>query len=436
MKPSLALVLALLALGTCAACSETTAGQRVTANGTLVATVQMDQYWRDSRATQAAQEATVAARAYALAATASVATLDTLQRNVTATAVATRAKATANAVATQDYATAQARQTELAYAPTQTEQAKRDATATVNSRIRADATATQAAGVVATGTAAVVETQTAIRLTTEDANAQRERVFNGIFAALAITALCLAFVCLIALWRSVVARIDRRSMIQTYGPNNSQALLTVPDGAGGWVIADPTTGLGLAAQVRDGKLITAPLTPETLAVLAGAQHIKAVAAEHSPFPPVKPEPARLEKREWHVGPVGAATQTQTTPVSVEKPLATALPAAPGSPKLPAPETSVQVQKMFVKTDHNTKAVREQQDIIEFIEDGWGARGLARSAWVGRLMTTTGNKVGRRYYDTTMKTFEQLGLIEKTGDGWQPVVPLAEALDAFGLAHAD
>jgi hypothetical protein len=163
----------------------------------------------------------------------------------------------------------------------------------------------------------------------------------------------------------------------------------------------------------------------------GLQQVLALQAGHSPH---KAEPPTRERHTVKIGPVTRETETTTgtTPITVSAP---ELPKQAPAQQLPPPEDPP-IQRIFIKTDVNSKLLREQQDIVEFIQDGWGARGLSRRAWVGRQMTTTGNKIGRGYYDATMKMFEQAGLVEKSGDGWRTVVGLDEALDAFGLAHGD
>jgi len=75
-----------------------------------------------------------------------------------------------------------------------------------------------------------------------------------------------------------------------------------------------------------------------------------------------------------------------------------------------------------------------QDLEEIIRIGW-VTGLQRSRWLGKNFSGTGNRIGRSYYDTIMQKFQRAGLIEdRGGDGWAPLVPVDEALDAFGLAH--
>jgi len=83
----------------------------------------------------------------------------------------------------------------------------------------------------------------------------------------------------------------------------------------------------------------------------------------------------------------------------------------------------------------TKAQRELQDIEEFIRRGW-VIGLQRSNWLGKTFSGSGNKIGRAYYDDLLKNkLAKAGLVEDIGGhGWQTIVTLDEALDAFGLAH--
>lgn len=92
--------------------------------------------------------------------------------------------------------------------------------------------------------------------------------------------------------------------------------------------------------------------------------------------------------------------------------------------------------VYVKAAGNTKAQRDLQDIGEFIRTGWGPRGLARAAWLGKRLAGTGNKVSRGYYDELTGRLAKAAVIVNDGDGWRPAVTLDEALDAFGLAHDD
>jgi hypothetical protein len=92
--------------------------------------------------------------------------------------------------------------------------------------------------------------------------------------------------------------------------------------------------------------------------------------------------------------------------------------------------------VYVKAPGTTKAQRDLQDVGEFIRTGWGPRGLSRAAWLGKRMAGTGNKVSRGYYDELTKKLATAGVIVDEGNGWRPAVELAEALDAFGLAHDD
>ena len=195
LTPTLTAVLLLLALAACAAsCDSTTAAGRVTVGGTAtIGAAQLSQFIRDSQSTQSAEDATVQARAMDMAVTASVATQ-------TAVAVDQRAvaQATAAVITQQAVETVAARQA--------TVQAGDDAMSTQRSVTleRAHIYATQQAQVAATGTAMVVQTQTTIRLVSEDTAAQRERLFNGAMAALIVTFTGLAIVGLLMGWRVFV----------------------------------------------------------------------------------------------------------------------------------------------------------------------------------------------------------------------------------------
>jgi len=107
----------------------------------------------------------------------------------------------------------------------------------------------------------------------------------------------------------------------------------------------------------------------------------------------------------------------------------------GAKALPAP-TFDNVRLVYVKNGGQTKAQREMQDLEEIIRIGW-VTGLQRSRWLNKSFSGTGNRIGRSYYDTIMQKLQRAGLIEdRGGDGWAPLIPVDEALDAFGLAHGD
>ena len=208
----------------------------------------------------------------------------------------------------------------------------------------------------------------------------------------------------------------RRMQLAYYGQSKNPLILA-PDGAVYNPLTEGWSGRELPPGVQSD-------------LIQGFQAMLLAQAQHSPIPAAaKPEVAKAS--EWHIGPIGRTHTSTPIGPTITVPRVSSPPA-----KVAEPEAKTQL--VFVKTegDGNSKQVRELNDIQEFIEDGWGNRGLARSAWVSRMMTGTGNKVGRAYYDTTMKTFEQAGLVEKRSDGWVPIVPMEEALDAFGLAHAD
>ncbi len=90
--------------------------------------------------------------------------------------------------------------------------------------------------------------------------------------------------------------------------------------------------------------------------------------------------------------------------------------------------------VYVKNGKQSKAQREMQDVEEFVRRGW-VIGLQRSHWLGQKFSGSGNKIGRAYYDDLMSKLARAGLVEDIGGhGWQTIVTLDEALDAFGLAH--
>ena len=71
------------------------------------------------------------------------------------------------------------------------------------------------------------------------------------------------------------------------------------------------------------------------------------------------------------------------------------------------------------------------DLRELIEQGWGARSLHRAMWIGYRFHS-GNKCSRPYYDRLMEKLSKAACARAEGEGWTPAVPLADALQAFGL----
>lgn len=298
---------ALLGLGACG--DPMTAAQYAAANGTLAATAQMDQYLRDARATEDARDATIVANAQVMGATAGVATLDAMQRDITATAIATRAQATAAAVATLDRATADARETERAYAPTQTEQARQDAQATVAARqtaeaataiaaIQAAATNTQVAAAQSTATAAVVETQTAILLETQAAEAQRRRIENAAITALLIVGTGVVIYLIFILVRTLNRNADRAGMVQTYGPHKNP--LVVANNGRGMTVINPLINTAAITQLDGQGQVSANELPELMrqSAILGALAVLHQQAQHMPFPPVAGQPEKSERWKW------------------------------------------------------------------------------------------------------------------------------------------
>lgn len=92
--------------------------------------------------------------------------------------------------------------------------------------------------------------------------------------------------------------------------------------------------------------------------------------------------------------------------------------------------------VYVKTPGmgNSKAARELADLREFITTAWRRSAFGRRDWVGTSFAGSGNKCTRGYYESIMAKLAEAGTVAKSGEGWGPVVDLAEALDAFGLAH--
>jgi hypothetical protein len=313
-----------------AACGDPmTAAQYVAANGTLAVTAQQDQYVRDARATQDAREATIAANAQVIAATAGAATLEAMERNVTATAIATRAEATAAAMATIDRATAQARETEIAYAPTQTEQARLDASATVAARqtveaataiaqIHAAATNTQVAAAQFTATAAVVQTQTAILLEAEAADAQRQRIENAAITVLLIVGTCVVIYLIFILVRTYNRNTAKAGSVIAYGPNGNPLILA-DNGKKGQTIINPLINTSAITTIDGQGQVAANELPELMRAQAmlGALAVLYQQAQHSPFKPVAGVPATYDR--WKVGPVEHETQRDGLPAPLVRP---------------------------------------------------------------------------------------------------------------------
>ncbi len=259
----------------------------------------MDQYLRDARATQDARDATIIANAQVIAATAGAATLDALQHDITATAIATQAQATAAAVATLERATAEARETELAYAPTQTAQARLDATATVAAAMHAAATNTQVAAAQSTATAAVIETQTAIWLQTQADEAQRRRIENAALTVLVVIMVCMAIYLVFILVRTLNRNVEQAGVVQTYGLHKNP-LLVAKNGRGITVVNPLLTTSAATTLDGQGQVVSQEL-PEPLrqGVILGALAVLHEQARHTPFPPVAGQPDKTER--WKLG---------------------------------------------------------------------------------------------------------------------------------------
>jgi hypothetical protein len=109
-----------------------------------------------------------------------------------------------------------------------------------------------------------------------------------------------------------------------------------------------------------------------------------------------------------------------------------------SERLPVPtfESSNDARQfVYVKGKDNSKVARDRKDLREFIERGYRIS-FHRSDWVAPNYTFrgTGRECRRGYFDHICGVLQKANIIADDGDGWEPVVELAEALDAFNLAH--
>lgn len=83
---------------------------------------------------------------------------------------------------------------------------------------------------------------------------------------------------------------------------------------------------------------------------------------------------------------------------------------------------------------NTQAERELADLREFIL-GAEVRGLSRRAWLGYKFKS-GHECTRSRFDDLVSKLKRSGVVVAEGQGVRLVVPVAEALDAFGLGELD
>lgn len=380
-----------------AACAETTAGQRVT-DPTLRPMAQATQFYQQAAATQRAGEATVQANAQRLAATASVATQTQVAVDQRAVAQATAAAITQVAVATvaaRD-ATVQAVR-------------DRDATATAQAQAHADAVATRDAGLAATGTAVVRGTQTALALDAQAAQVQQAKLAN--WAALVLTVI----LALVGIWIGVsLADVTaRRLSLAHYGPHRNP-LVILPGG----VVYNPVTG------IASGQALSPELT-EQLAVMG--QQVLALQAQHSPHPPVKPEPST--RQAWHVGPVGATTER----LAVERPPATALPRAE-SGKPVAPPARDKLHMVFIEGASMAPEEKKLFDLRELVE-GAEVRGLTRARWEGYRFAT-GRECTQGYHKELMDILVAAQVVAAKGKTHVMRVNTDQAIEALGLQAYD
>lgn len=387
----------LLLLPLCAACSETTAAGRVTVAGTqTLSAVQVDQYRRDAKATQAAQDATVDARAYALASTASVATQTQVAVTQRAAAQATAAVITAVAVSTQ-----------AARDATRTAVADGDATATAQAAARAVATGTAQAGQQATATAAVVGTQTALGLSRQAEDVQRARVSNwlavGLFAFAGVVVIYLVW---------LTGRIAaRRLSVAKYGPYGNP-LVVLPNGA----VWNPISNVWSGDEIP----------PELQAKLqAGLVELLAIQAQHPPFPAVPPKPA--VHKELGLGPLKVVETVSPSGVTVEKPPPPAV-AAPANGRLPEPKDKMHL--VFVEGANMSDDEKRLYDLRELVE-GAEVRGLTRDKWQGYKFST-GRECTQGYHAELMEILKAAQVVTTKGKTYLMRVSTAQAIETLGL----
>lgn len=308
MRQTLHLLLLVFIVALSACVDFRTAAQYVAANGTLAATAQMDQYKRDARATEDARDATIEANAHFIAQTAEASTLEAIAGNVTATAIATSA-----------YATARAQETQAARQATETAIADANATATVAAQIQGNQTATALAEVQltqaaqaratetreaeqqATATAAIVETQTAIQLETQAADAHRRGIENAAMAVLLIVGTCVAIYLIFILVRTYNCNTAKAGSVITYGPHGNPLILA--DNGNAQTIINPLINTSAITTVDGRGQVLASELPELMRAQAmlGALAVLYQQAQHSPFKPVPGLPEKTER--WKVGPV-------------------------------------------------------------------------------------------------------------------------------------
>lgn len=377
----------------CYACSDVTASQRVTADGTAIVTAQADQYRRDAQATGTARAVQYARDLAAVANTAIVAT---------STSAALQAQQTADARAVS---TATAR---VEAQMTATQEA--NATATARAEL-ADAQQARVLAQQATATASVRGTQTALDLAVRASEAERAVIVNrwGVVFLAILSAVC------IWIFYALMRAMYIRAQLVHYGPARNPLIL-LPNGA----IYDPIS------KISSGEEIP----PELQAQLAnGFQQVLALQAQHSPHPPARAELSR--SNEWRIGPVSSKQVTAPVATSVDKVAPQALPVG-NVPKIASPKDKMHL--VFVENANMDPSEKKLFDLRELVE-GSEIRGLTRAKWEGHRFAT-GNECTQGYHRELVEILVAAQVVAQKGKTHIMRVDTAQAIETLGLQAYD
>lgn len=310
MKNYKTMFMTLLLTAVIAAC-EGTAAQYVT-DANAAATAQIDQYTRDALSTQTTRDLEVEQIVREMKAT---------DDSLAATAMAINATVTAAAEV----------------AATETQAASVLATQAFN----AGQTATAVLEVGMTQTAQVIETQTTLALTAQEAEVKRAQWTSDLLWMLRFVAGAAGIVILaVAAWVGIRILRKQGSVVR-YGPNGNP-LIIHDNGKGQTSVINPMVPIPVMHMDGNGNAISplADLSSDVIAQLAaGWLYVLTQQAQHNPHRPVKPEPPIERENSWQLGPVKHATHTRPLMPSPDAraPVAgIAAPAVAGQ-QLPPPE---------------------------------------------------------------------------------------------------
>lgn len=275
---------------------------------------------------------------------------------------------------------------------------------------RADALRAQAAQ--AWAAAARAESDARSWVASEDARAlSLELAAYGLALALVVLTVGLALV--------AVGWAQRRAAVLYPNERGAWPVLIERRRNGALVVLDAGRLVGPALVIRADNGMSAPMLasePAQVAISSGALAAATVGAAA----------VASGQREQLAGLVGQLAEG-LRPVPVP-----GLQLAPG---FASDKPTTAPRFVYVKQPRgNTQAERELADLREFIL-GAEVRGLSRRAWLGYKFKS-GHECTRSRFDDLVSKLKRSGVVVAEGQGVRLVVPVAEALDAFGLGELD